>query len=112
MPGRGKPWSEGGLPDSTVTSPDIKDLDVGTSDIANGAVWGIKLGFFKSPPIPMTGAPVLIPHGLGRVPAKVTVTIVDGPGVYAPPMITEGVHTPVDVVVIGTPGWFVVVEAT
>jgi len=112
MPGRGKPWSEGGLRDSTVTSPDIKDLAVTTADIASGAVIGTKLGFFKSSPVPMTGAPVLIPHGLGRVPAKVTVTIVDGPPVYAPPMITEGVHTSTDVIVSGTMGWFVVVEAT
>ena len=112
MPGRGKPWREGGLADSTVTSAELKDLTILTADIGSGAVIGTKLGFFKSPPIPMTGAPVPIPHGLGRVPAKVTVTIVDGPPVYASPMIVELVHTATDVVVSGTMGWVVVVEAT
>jgi len=112
MPGRGRTWREGGLPDSTVTSDELKDLTILTADIASGAVIGTKLGFFKSPPIPMSGAPIPIPHGLGRVPAKVTITIVDGPPVYVPPMITEGVHTATDVIVSGTMGWFVVVEAT
>src|SRR3972149_4089855 len=105
MPGRGRTWREGGLPDSTVTSDELKDLTILTADIASGAVIGTKLGFFKSAPIP-------IPHGLGRVPAKVTITIVDGPPVYVPPMITEGVHTATDVIVSGTMGWFVVVKAT
>jgi len=102
MPGRGQPWREGGLPDSTITTAELKDF----------TVRGVDLSFFKSPPILMTGAPVPIPHGLGRVPAKVTVTIVDGPPAYTPPMIVEGVHTMTDVIVSGTTGWFVVVEAT
>lgn len=102
MPGRGRTYREGGLPDSIITTSELKD----------STVRGVDLSFFKSPPVPMTGAPVPIPHGLGRVPAKVTVTIVDGPVVYVPPMIVELVHTATDVVVSGSVGWFVVVEAT
>ena len=61
MPGRGEPWREGGLPDSTVTSADVK----------NSSIQGQDLSVFKSTEITGTGTPQNIPHGLGRVPALV-----------------------------------------
>src|SRR3972149_11322082 len=99
MPGRGRTWREGGLPDSTVTSDELKDLTILTADIASGAVIGTKLGFFKSPPIPMSGAPIPIPHGLGRVPSKVTLTILDDHPCNQPTIITYEDHTATDVIV-------------
>lgn len=78
MPGRGDYWTEGGLPDSTVTSEDVKDFSIQGKD----------LSVFKSTEITGTGAEQNIPHGLGRVPTLVwwsislqgtTDTVVQGP---------------------------------
>jgi len=111
MPGRGTPWKEGGHIDSTITGADVKDLTVTNADIAPSTIEGGKLSFFKSTPIVMTGAPIPVPHGLGRVPPKVTVTIIDGPVVYIKPTITiVGVDSTV-VTVVGAPLWIVEIMA-
>lgn len=61
MPGRGKQWKVGGLPDSTVTSADIKNFEIIGSD----------LSLFVSTEITGTGALQNILHGLGRTPTVV-----------------------------------------
>ena len=77
MPGRGDYWTEGGLPDSTVTSEDVKDFSIQGKD----------LSVFKSTEITGTGSDQNIAHGLGRTPTLVwwsislqgtTDTIVEG----------------------------------
>jgi len=111
MPGRGQPWKEGGHVDSTITGDDVKDLSITGADIAPSSVEGGKLDFFKSAPTLMVGAPVPVPHGLGRVPPKVTISILDGPVVYIKPAISIiGVDSTV-VTVVGSPGWIVEIEA-
>ncbi len=111
MPGRGQPWKEGGHVDDTITSADVKDLTISNVDIANSTIEGGKLSFFKSAPVLMTGGPVPVPHGLGRVPPKVTISILDGPVVYIKPSIVlVGVDSTV-VTVSGSLGWIVEIEA-
>lgn len=111
MPGRGQPWKEGGHVDDTITSADVKDLTISNVDIANSTIEGGKLSFFKSTPIVMTGSPIPVPHGLGRIPPKVTVNIIDGPVVYIKPAITiVGVDSTV-VTVVGSPLWIVEIMA-
>ena len=105
MPGRGQPWKEGGHVDSTITGADVKDLTVENVDIANSTIEGGKLSFFKSAPTVMIGSPVPVPHGLGRVPPKVTVSILTGPASYIPPAIVVVAVDTFDVIVTGSPGW-------
>jgi len=111
MPGRGNPWKEGGHVDSTITGADVKDLTVTNADIANSTIEGGKLDFFKSGPIVMVGGPVPVPHGLGRIPPKITISILTGPPVYIPPaLVLVGVDSTV-VTVTGSPGWIIEIEA-
>lgn len=111
MPGRGQPWKEGGHVDSTIVGADVKDLTITNADVANSTIESGKASLFKSAPTTMTGAPVLIPHGLGRVPALIRITIVDGPVAYVAPAIVEGAPTSTDISVTGAVGWIVVAEA-
>ncbi len=101
MPGRGQPWKEGGHVDSTITGDDVKDSSIEGKD----------LDFFKSAPVPMTGSPVPFPHGLGRVPPKVTISILTGPAGYIPPAIVLVGVDATDVIVTGSPGWIVEIMA-
>jgi len=111
MPGRGNPWKEGGHIDDTITGADVKDLTVTNVDIANSTIEGGKLNFFKSGPVPMVGGPVPVAHGLGRIPPKVTLSILTGPPVYIPPaLVIVGVDATF-VTVTGSPGWFIEIEA-
>ena len=61
MPGRGQYWKEGGLPDSTVTTADVKDASIQSED----------LSVFQSTEITGTGSEQNIAHGLGRTPSLV-----------------------------------------
>ena len=43
MPGRGRPWREGGHVDDTILGEDIKDLTITNADIADGTITEVKL---------------------------------------------------------------------
>ncbi len=111
MPGRGEPWREGGHVDNTIVGADVKDASLTGADIAPSSVDGGKLDFFKSGPVLMVGGPVPVAHGLGRIPPKVTISILTGPPVYIPPaLVLVGVDSTV-VTVTGSPGWIIEIEA-
>lgn len=83
MPGRGRPWREGGLVDDTVTSPDVKD----------NSIWGLDLSIFKSIEITGTGSEQDIAHGLGRTPTVVWWSIsLQGTGNTVVPGIHDGIN--------------------
>ena len=92
MPGRGRFWTEGGLPDSTVTSADIKDATIVAADIK----------IFVSTVQTANASAQNVAHGLGATPSKVLVvpTKDTGGGTLT---ITEGTHTSTNVVVTVAP---------
>ena len=93
MPGRGRFWTEGGLPDSTVTSADIKDATIAAADI----------NIYVSDLQTANGSAQAHAHGLGVVPSKVLVSIYTDNGGTAT-VITENNHTASNVSVTITSG--------
>ena len=93
MPGRGRFWTEGGLVDSTVTSADIKDATIVAADI-NVFVSAVLVG---------TGSAQTFNHGLGAVPTKTIVGVINF-GASTAVDIVEGTHTATDCVVTCTSG--------
>jgi len=59
----------------------------------------------------MTGGPVIVPHGLGRIPPKVTISILTGPAGYIPPNLVLNAVDTSDVILTGSPGWIVEIMA-
>jgi len=84
MPGRGRPWREGGHVDSTIVTQDIKDQSLQAED----------LSVFKSTEITGTGSEQNIAHGLSRTPTLVWWSITLQGDLDT---IVEGTHDSTDV---------------
>jgi len=93
MPGRGRFWTEGGLNDSTVTSADIKDATVAAADI----------NIFVSAVLVGTGSAQTFNHGLGVVPSKTFLSVINF-GASTAVDVVEGTHTATDCVVTCSSG--------
>ena len=103
MPGRGQYWKEGGLNDSIITSAEIKDDTIATADIATAAVTAVKSKIFVSADQTGTGSAQNIAHGLGAVPTKSILGVINF-GASVAVDVVEGTHTSTNCVVTCTSG--------
>ena len=93
MPGRGRHWKVGGIVDSTITS----------AEIANATIKAEDTKIFVSAVLVGTGSAQTFNHGLGAVPTKTIVGVINF-GASVAVDVVEGTHTATDCVVTCTSG--------
>ena len=93
MPGRGRSWKRGGLPDNVITGAEIVDATITAADVK----------VFVSAELTGTGSAQTFNHGLGATPTKTIVGVINF-GASVAVDIVEGTHTSTDCVVTCTSG--------